>query len=55
MRRVVVNQIVQVTGEGFKQRTEDLKEKEHKLREALEAAGAGVEELEAMLEAQGRW
>jgi arsenite-transporting ATPase len=54
VRRVVVNQIVQVTGEGFKQRTEDLKEKEQKLREALEAAGVGVEELEAMLEAQGK-
>ena len=54
VRRVVVNQIVQVTGEGFKQHTDDLKEKEDKLREALEAAGAGVEELEAMLEAQGK-
>jgi len=55
VRRVVVNQIVQVTGEGFKDRALVLREKEAKLKEAIDAmndAGIAAEALEEMLAAQ---
>ena len=52
--RIVINQIVQVSGEGFKERVADLKAKETALTEAiaeLNDAGA-TEALESMLAAQ---
>jgi arsenite-transporting ATPase len=52
--RIVINQIVQVSGEGFKERVGDLKAKETALTEAiaeLNDAGA-TEALESMLAAQ---
>ena len=52
-RRLVVNQIVQVSGDGFKQRTDELTEKEAALRSAMEAAGVeDLGALEEMLAAQ---
>ena len=53
--RVVINQIVQVSGEGFKERVADLKAKEAALTEAIEGlndAGVATEALEEMLAAQ---
>ena len=53
--RVVINQIVQVSGEGFKERVADLKTKEAALIEAMEGlndAGVATEALEEMLAAQ---
>ena len=54
VRRVVVNQIVQVTGEGFKAHVGELEEKEEQLRAQLEGAGVELEAFEAMLEARRR-
>lgn len=51
-RRLVVNQVVQVSGEGFKQRTEELKVKEAALRLAMEGAGQDAGPLDEMLAAQ---
>ena len=53
--RIVINQIVQVSGEGFKERVADLKAKETALTEAIEGlndAGVATEALEEMLAAQ---
>uniref|UniRef100_A0A7R9XZ74 ArsA/GET3 Anion-transporting ATPase-like domain-containing protein n=1 Tax=Micromonas pusilla TaxID=38833 RepID=A0A7R9XZ74_MICPS len=55
-RRLVVNQIVQVTGEGFGARKEELAAKQEALREAIVAAGAVdglAEKLDALIAAQG--
>ena len=51
-RRLVVNQIVQVSGEGFKERRGALDKKAVALREVMEAAGVDVGPLEEMLTAQ---
>jgi arsenite-transporting ATPase len=53
--RIVINQIVQVSGEGFKERVADLTAKETALTEAiaeLNDAGVAKEALEEMLAAQ---
>ena len=53
--RIVINQIVQVSGEGFKERVADLKAKETALTEAIEGlndAGVATQALEEMLAAQ---
>ena len=51
--RLVVNQIINVTGDGFKERREELSAKETALREALGAIdGADLSILDDMLEAQ---
>jgi arsenite-transporting ATPase len=51
--RLVVNQIINVTGDGFKERREELAAKETALREALGAIdGADLGVLDDMLDAQ---
>jgi hypothetical protein len=54
--RIVINQIVQVSGEGFKERVGDLKAKETALTEAIaelnDAGSPLTEALESMLAAQ---
>jgi len=53
--RVVINQIVQVSGEGFKERVAELKAKESVLTEAIDGlndAGIASTALEEMLAAQ---
>ena len=53
--RLVVNQIINVTGDGFKERREELAAKETALREALGAIdGADLGVLDDMLDAQDK-
>lgn len=56
VKRIVINQIVQVDGVGFKERIDELSEKENKLQEAVDAMedvdASVTEALQEMLTAQ---